>query len=452
MKTQCVNEMEEMPIPKLSVKISLPMVISMLSIALYGFVDTMFIAKISENALTAVSLVYPIQNIITAIALGTGIGLNSLLARTLGEKNESKTQKIILNGILLTIIIWILVAGIFGITAKSILQFFSANSEIVSLGLSYFYILAIFSIGTLFQIITEKILEAYGKSKESMVVQIVGTVINLILDPIFIFGLFGFPKLGMAGAAIATVTGQIIGMMIGIICIKKYNLLKLKISKENLKLDKGIIKEIYQVGLPTMVYEMVTSFILLWINKILITFSSLAVSVWGVYTKIETFVHITIYGLNYGMIPIIAYNYGAKRIDRVKECIKFFIKLGLVVTAIGTVIVFSLPTQLMNIFDVSEATINLGIPAFRILSIGFVFAGISFCVSAIFQALGNAKYSLIIKLLRKIIVSMPIIYIFKNIFGLNTIWVAFTIAEIVTMIASVLLYKKYSTKEFLIQK
>lgn len=446
MENNKANEMETMKIPKLAIKTSLPMIISMISIALYGIVDTIFVSNLSENALTSISLAYPIQNIITGIGLGTGIGLNSLLARTLGEKKEAKVQKTIFNGILLTFFSWIIMAIISAVSIKPFLMYFTKDAELISLGSSYLYIISIFSIGTLFQITTEKILEAYGKAKESMIIQISGSVINLILDPILIYGMLGFPKLGIKGAAIATIIGQLIGMLIGVFYIKKYKLITLKISKENLKLDKEIVKNIYKVGIPTMALEIISSIIILLLNKVLIDFSTLAVSVWGVYGKVDKFVLITIYGLNYGMIPIIAYNYGAKRKDRVMEAIKFFLKLGLIVTAVGTIVVMVFPVQILNTFEVSKETIKIGIPAFRILSSGFMFASVNMILAASFQAFGNATYSLIIKLLRKIIITLPLIYIFKEIFGITGVWCSFIIAEIVTMIISIILFKKTYNK------
>lgn len=446
MENKQINEMEEMNIPKLAIKTSLPMIISMISIALYGIVDTIFVSNISEKALTAITLSYPIQNIITGIGLGTGIGLNSLLARSLGEKKQEKVKKIISNSILLTFLTWIIIAIISVLGIKPFLKYFSNDTKIIEFGASYLYIITIFSIGTLFQITIEKILEAYGKTKESMIVQISGSVINLILDPILIYGFLFVPAFGITGAAVATIIGQILGMLIGILYIRKFNIIEFNFSKINTKLDKEIVKEIYKVGIPTMILEITTSFIILLVNKVLIEFSDLAVSVWGIYTKVEKFVLIIIYGLNYGMIPIIAYNYGAKRNDRIKETTEFFLKIALIITIIGTLIVSIFPTEILKVFDVSKETIKIGVVAFRILSLGFVFASVSLVLSAIFQAFGNATYSLIIKLLRKIIIAVPIIVIFKNIVGMNIIWIAFTVAEILTMIISIIMYKKIIKK------
>ena len=279
-----------------------------------------------------------------------------------------------------------------------------------------------------------------------MIVQIVGSAINLALDPILIYGFLFVPAFGIAGAAVATVVGQIIGMIIGIYYIKKYKLVELSFNRENIKLDKEIVKNIYKVGIPTMILEIISSFIILFVNKILIVFSSLAVAVWGVYTKVEKFVLIIIYGLNYGMIPILGYNFGAKKIDRVKEIIEYFLKLGISVTIVSTIIVCTFTAQILNVFGVSSETVEIGKVAFRILSIGFVFASVSMMLSATFQALGNATYSLIIKLSRKLIIAVPIIIIFKNIVGMNIIWIAFTIAEIITMFISIIMFKNISKK------
>lgn len=435
------NEMESMSIPKLGLKISIPMVISMISIALYEIVDTMFISNISNEALTTISLSIPIIAIITAIGLGTGIGVNSILAKTLGEKNNEKASKIISTGVILTIISWLVIVliSIFGI--KVFFEFFTDNEEIKILGNEYLKIISIFSIGSLFQILFEKILEAYGKSKSSMIVQFSGAIINLILDPIFIFGFLNIPALGIKGAAISTVTGQCFGMMLGICILLKNKIIKLK-EMINIKIEKIIVKDIYKVGFPTMVLEAVSSFISLILNKILITFSESAVSVWGIYNQLQKFVIIIVYGLNYGMIPIVAYNWGAKKKERVKNSIKFFLKLAVGVVIIGELIFLIIPEQIISLYNVTDEILKIGVPAFRILSIGFIFAGISLVLSASFQAFGNGTYSLIVNISRKIIIVLPLIFLLRNILGMYAIWISFTIAEVITMVVAMVLYKK----------
>ena len=433
------NDMETMKISKLAFKISIPMVISMISIALYGIVDTMFISKIGNDALTAVALSIPIQSIITAIALGTAIGLNALLAKTLGEKNEDKTKNIIQIGFVLTIIAGIIVAIASKLGLKTFFSLFTQNEDIKNLGYNYLSIISMFSIFSLYQILFEKILEAYGKTKSSMIVQFTGAIINLILDPILIFGYFGMPKLGIAGAAISSVIGQSIGMIIGLIIILKNKIIRLN-ELLKIKMDKSILKDIYKVGIPTMILESVSSFITLILNRVLGDYSDNAISVWGIYGQLQKFVIIIVYGFNYGMIPIIAYNWGAKNKDRILEAIKVFIKISIVVTVIGQLIFLIGTKQIIQIYNVSEDVLNIAIPAFRILSIGFIFAGISLTLSATFQAFGNGLYSLIVNLSRQIIFTLPFIILLKSLIGANGIWISFTLAEVITTIIAIVLY------------
>lgn len=438
---QVSNEMETMPIKKLAIKISIPMVISMISISLYGIVDTMFISKINSDALTVASLSIPIQSIITAIALGTGIGVNSILAKTLGEKNIEKSKSIIKHGITLTFFSWIiiLISCLLGLNA--FFEIFTKNEVIQKLGHNYLSIVGAISIGSLYQILFEKILEAYGKTKASMIVQFSGAIINLILDPILIFGYFNMPALGIKGAAISTVIGQFTGMFIGISIILKEKIISVK-NIFNVKFEKDIIKDIYKVGFPTMILEAVTSFITLILNKILSEFSEDAISVWGIYCQLQKFVIIIVYGFNYGMIPIIAYNWGAKNKKRIEESISFFLKIAVGVTLVGQMIFLLLTKQIIQIYDVSEELLKIAIPAFRILSLGFVFAGISLVFSATFQAFGNGVYSLIVNMSRQLIFSLPLILILKNILGINGIWTSFILAEFITMIIAIILHKR----------
>ena len=430
------NDMETMPINKLAFKISIPMVISMISIALYGIVDTVFISKISNNALTASALSIPVQSIITAIALGTSIGLNALLAKTLGEKNENKTKSIIKFGFIVTFISWVVIVIASKLSLHSFFGLFTQNENIKKMGYNYLSIISLFSIWSLYQILFEKILEAYGKTKSSMIIQFGGAIINLILDPILIFGYFGIPALGISGAAISSVIGQFIGMMIGMIIILKDNIFTLN-ELLKVKIEKSIFKDIYKVGLPTMILESVASFITLILNKVLGEFSDNAISVWGIYCQLQKFVIIIVYGFNYGMIPIIAYNWGAKNKQRVFETIKTFLKISVGVTLIGELVFLLGTKQIIQIYNVPDDIFNVAIPAFRILAIGFIFAGISLTLSATFQAFGNG---LIVNLSRQIIFTLPFIILLKKLIGINGIWISFTIAEIFTMIIAIILY------------
>ena len=440
------QDMEQMKIPNLAWKISFPMIISMISIALYGIVDAIFVSKTGDNALTAISLAYPIQNIITAIALGLAIGVNSLLSRTLGEKDFIKCKKIITNGVKLTFISWVLIAIISTLFCKQVFYFFTNNNEIIGLGTIYIRILAIFSFGSLFQITFEKVLEANGKTKDSMLIQIIGAVVNLVLDPILILGISNFKGLGIKGAAIATILGQIIGMIYGLyLIVKKYEFITFEDLKI-IKLEKEIVKNIYKVGLPTTILEIVTSMITFILNKILITLDDSAVDVWGMYERVQKFVYIIIYGLNYGMIPIVGYNLGAGKKQRVKDAIKFFICASIGVTFVGTVVFVLLPSSLVQMFTSSSKTIMLGTEAFRILGIGLICGGVSLVLSASFQSFGEGTYSLIITMCRKVVITLPIIFILKYTFGISIVWWAVSIAEIFTMLISIFLFNKAKRK------
>lgn len=275
-----------------------------------------------------------------------------------------------------------------------------------------------------------------------MYVQIIGAVINLILDPIFIFGFLFIKPMGIKGAAIATILGQIVGMTYGIYLVFfKYKMFILSDLK-NIKIENSIVKDIYKVGFPTTLLEIVTSMIVFIFNKILIDFGDSAVDIWGIYERVQKFVLITIYGLNYGMIPIVGYNLGAKNYDRVKNTIKYFLKISIAITAIGTIIFMIFPAILVGWFTKTEVTINMGIEAFRVLGIGLVFAGVSLVLSATFQSFGNGSYSLIITMCRKIVITLPIVYLLKNIFGVSIFWWAVSIAEVITMMMSIILFRK----------
>ena len=302
MKKSIEEYVETMDIKKAAWEISIPMVISMISLALYGIVDTIFVSNLGESALNAISLSYPIQNIITALGLGIAIGLNVVLSKSIGEKNKEKSNKIIVNGIILSALAWIIVAVLALFGTESFLKFFTKDTELINLGVVYLKITSVLSVGILFEILFEKVLEAYGKTKESMILQMSGAIINLVLDPILIYGFLGAPKLGIQGAAIATVIGQISGMLIGIFLILKNKIVNTSIFKQ-MKADFETMKSILYVGIPTMLMEALSSFIILLLNKILIGISETAVSVWGIYVKVEKFVFIIIHGFDYGMMP-----------------------------------------------------------------------------------------------------------------------------------------------------
>ncbi len=414
MKKSIEEYVETMDVKKAAWEISIPMVISMISLALYGIVDTIFVSNLGESALNAISLSYPIQNIITALGLGIAIGLNVVLSKSIGEKNKEKSNKIIVNGIILSAFAWIIVAVLALFGTESFLKFFTKDTELINLGVVYLKITSVLSVGILFEILFEKVLEAYGKTKESMILQMSGAIINLVLDPILIYGFLGAPKLGIQGAAIATVIGQISGMLIGIFLILKNKIVNTSIFKQ-MKADFETMKSILYVGIPTMLMEALSSFIILLLNKILIGISETAVSVWGIYVKVEKFVFIIIHGFDYGMMPMLGYSIGAKKQDKIKDIIHYFYKLALAISIIGMLLFMLLPKVMIGWFGVSNETLQIGIVAFRILAIGFIFQATSTVLSAVFQSFEKASYSLIISLLRKIVIAIPIILNKKSI-------------------------------------
>ena len=438
--------MGEEKISKLAFKLSIPMIISMISMAIYNIVDTIFVSGIGENALTAVSLSFPIQVIISAIGLGSGIGINSLLAKMLGKKDEKTSKNIIFTSLLSGIICFLLVILIFN---KNVLikffELFTCNKEILNLGYNYLRIIVIFSFTTIFSNIFNKILEAYGKAKLSMISQFIGIITNIILDPLLIYGVNGCFSFGIKGAAYATIIGSALGMifsLFSIICLKDIYKPKLNECYINFKL----FTKIYKVGLPSIILESVAPITTIVLNNILIKFSEDAVTLYGLYYKTQSFIFMIISGLNYGMIPIVAFNYGANKKERVLEAIKLFSKISFIVTAIGTLIFAVFAKNILGIFNVSENILMIGEIAFRILCIGFIFAGQCF-ISSVFQALGNGKESLIIFLIRKVIVPFLFIYFSIDILGLNAVWISFTLAEIIAFIIAEVMYKNKKKKD-----
>ena len=433
------NKMETMNMKKLAINMSLPMIISMIALALYNIVDSIFVSRISQDALTALSLVAPVQSIMIAITLGTGVGINSLVSRKLGEKKKDEVNKALGNGISLIILSWVLVAILGAIITKWFMAIFTEDTKIIELGSNYLSICMIFSIGMFLQIAFEKIMESLGKATASMIIQFSGAIINLILDPILIFGFGIIPALGVIGAAIATVTGQIICMVIGIIYLKNE---KLGLRAIDFKLEKNTVKQIYVVGFPTIILESISAFVTLILNKILILFSEVAIPVWGIYNKVQSFLFMIVYGLNNGMIPIIGYNYGAKNKSRIKEALKVFLVLSETVMFIGMIIFLIFADNILLLFDASEEMLAIGSTALRTLSLGFMFAGVSIILSGVFQATGKGKYSLTVFILRQLSINLPLLYLIGKYININFMWSAFVFSELLAMIISIIFINK----------
>lgn len=428
--------MGTMPVNKLLVTMSLPMVVSMLVQALYNVVDSIFVARINENALTAVSLAFPIQSLMIAVAAGTCVGINAVLSRSLGEKDYDKVNKSACNGIILmglSYIIFLLI-GIFGTAAFYKSQ--TDDMEIVQFGIDYLTVICCCSFGIFTQFTFEKLLQATGKTFYTMITQGIGAIVNLILDPILIFGYFGLPEMGVRGAAVATVIGQVIA---GILAIY-FNYAKneeVKIHREGLKLEGAIVKQIYMIGIPSMIMQAIGSVMTYGMNRILISFTSTATAVFGVYFKLQSFVFMPIFGMNNGLVPILAYNYGAGKKERFLTAVKLGIMYAVIMMMIGLLIFNTIPAKLLSMFDASETMIEIGVPALRTISISYLFAGFSIICITVFQALGCAVYSMIISIARQLIVLLPAAYLLSLAGNVNYVWWAFPIAEVASLCLTV---------------
>lgn len=435
------NRMGTMPVNKLLLSMSVPIMISMLIQALYNIVDSMFVAQISENALTAVSLAFPIQNLMIAISTGTGVGVNAYLSKSLGEKKFDNANKAAMNGIFLAFMSF-LVFAIFGLFFTNIYYKSQTSiNEIIDYGNLYLSIVSIFSCGIFGQIICERLLQATGKTIYSMISQGTGAIVNIILDPILIFGLFGMPKLGVAGAAYATIIGQTVAFIIGIVLNLKKNH-EIKINIKGFRPDLKTIKIIYAVGIPSIIMSSITSVMTFALNKILIIYTPTATAVFGIYFKLQSFVYMPILGMNNGIVPIVAYNFGAKNKNRLIKTIKLSIIYAVSIMLVGLVIFQLFSKELLMLFNASSEMINIGVPALKIISISFLFGGFTIIVLTVLQALGHGILSLLIAFARQLIVIIPVAYILGKMFGLNAIWLSFPIAEIVSVILSFIFLKK----------
>ena len=435
------NKMGTMPVNKLLISMSLPMIISMLVQAMYNIVDSVFVAQISENALTAVSLAFPLQNLMIAFAGGTAVGVNALLSRSLGEKNQDHVNQTAVN----SVFIFLVTAVIFMIAGLTLSNLFfnvqTTNTEIVNAGTQYSMIVVGCSIGLFCQFLFERLLQAIGRTLFTMVTQGLGAIINIILDPIFIFGLCGFPKMGVAGAALATITGQIIACLLALFFNLKFNH-DIHFKFKRFRPNAHIVKQIYSVGIPSIIMQSIGSVMTFGMNTILITFSTTATAVFGVYFKLQSFVFMPVFGLNNGMIPIIAYNLGAKQKKRMFDTIKLAMIYATGMMIIGVIFFETIPQTLLGFFNASEAMIKIGTPALRIIAIHFIFAGFSIVCSATFQAVGKGTYSLLTSLIRQLLVLLPCAYVLSLTGNLDLIWLCFPIAEIFSAVTSFILMKR----------
>ena len=436
------NKMGVQPVGRLLAGMAIPMMISMLVQALYNVVDSVFVSRISENAFNAVGLAFPLQNLMIAVGAGTAVGINALLSRSLGEKKQDMADRAAGTGIFLSLCSAVVFALI-GIFLSR--PFFMAQAktvpEIVEMGTAYTRICLGLSVGLFCQFCFERLLQSTGRTMLSMVTQLIGAIINIILDPVFIFGLCGMPKMGVTGAAVATVLGQFVGALLAILLNLKYNP-EIRIRLRLIRWDKPVVREIYRVGVPSIVMQSIGSVMTFGMNKILFVFTPTATAVFGAYFKIQSFIFMPVFGLNNGMLPIISYNYGAARMDRVKRTVRLTICTAVCIMTVGFAVFQLAPATLLTLFDASAEMTAIGVPALRIISISFLLAGFCIIAGSVCQAIGTPLYSMMVSICRQLVVLLPAAWLLAQSGRLELVWWSFPIAEIASFTLSAIFLRR----------
>ena len=435
------NKMGTMPVNRLLLSMAIPIMVSMIVQAFYNVVDSIYVAKLSENALTAVSMAFPVQNFMIAMGSGIGVGTNAVLSRCLGERKQEAADKTAMQGILLNGISF-LIFLLFGIFGAGIFMKSQTNiAEIYEGGTEYIRICSVLSIGIFAQLTFERLLQSTGRTLYTMFTQTTGAVINIILDPILIFGLLGAPKLGVAGAAYETVTGQCVaGFMALVLNLKTNPDINFRLS--NIIPDFGVIKRILEIGIPSVLMISIGSIMTYAMNKILIVFTPTAVAVFGVYFKLQSFVFMPIFGLNNGMVPILAYNYGARRTDRIHKTIKLSVIYAVGIMLAGLIIFEVIPDKLLLLFNASDDMLSIGVHALRVVCLSYIFAGFCIITSSVCQAFGHGVYSLYIAVVRQIVVLVPSAFVLARLGGLSSVWWSFPVAETAAVLMSIFFLKR----------
>lgn len=433
------NRMGTEHIPSLLMKMALPMMLSMLVQALYNVVDSIFVAKISEDALTALSVAFPLQNLMIAFATGLGVGINSLLSRALGEKDQKKADAAAGNGLFLELCAALLFVFIGFVLGPAFVRSQTSSAIVADHGITYVRICIGMGAFCFIAIFYERMLQATGKTHLAMIGQLVGALINIIFDPILIFGLLGFPKLGVAGAAIATVFGQFCGAMVALAIHQKKNR-EIRITLSGLRPRSFTVRTILSVGVPSIIMGSIGSVMTYCVNRILDGFSSTAVAVFGVYFKLQSFFFMPVFGLNNAMVPLIAYNYGARRPARMKQTIRWAIIYACSIMAVGLLLMQLMPDVFLRLFDASDDMLRIGVPALRTISLAFVGAGYAIVLSSTFQALGKGLYSMFVSIARQLVVLVPAAWLLSRTGQLSAVWWAFPIAELMSALVSTLFF------------
>ena len=436
------NKMGVMPIGRLLAGMAVPMMISMLVQAFYNVVDSIFVAQLSEDALNAVSLAFPLQNLMIAVGAGTAVGINALLSRSLGEKNQTMADRAANTGIFLSLCSFVVFALIGVLFSRTFFEIQAAGEPIiVEYGTEYATICLGLSIGIFSQFCFERLLQSTGRTTLAMVTQLTGAVINIIMDPILIFGYFGFPRMEVAGAAAATVLGQIVAAIMAVVMNLKCNP-AVNIRLREIRWNGHVAGEIYRVGFPSIVMQSIGSVMVFGMNKILFGFTKTATAVFGAYFKLQSFIFMPVFGLNNGMVPIVAYNFGAGRMDRVKKTVKLAVCTAVAIMAVGLAIFQLAPELLLSFFDASEEMLEIGSVALRIISLSFLLAGFCIIAGSVCQAIGNPFYSLIVAVARQLVVLLPVAWLLSRSGRLELVWVAFPVAELMSLTLSAIFLRR----------
>ena len=436
------NKMGVLPVGRLLASMAIPMMISMLVQALYNVVDSVFVAQISEDALNAVSLAFPLQNLMIAVGAGTAVGINALLSRSLGEKNQAMADRAANTGIFLSLCSFVVFAliGLF-LSRPFFLAQAAGEDVIVNYGTQYATICLGCSIGVFCQFCFERLLQSTGRTFFAMCTQLVGALINIVLDPILIFGLLGAPRLEVAGAAVATVAGQLVAAILALILNLRCNP-DVHIHPRQVRWDGRVVREIYRVGFPSIVMQSIGSVMVFGMNKILFSFTKTATAVFGAYFKLQSFVFMPVFGLNNGMVPIVSYNYGARKRKRLVDTVKFSALLAVAIMLVGLVVIQLFPANILGLFEASPDMLAIGVPALRIISLCFVFAGFSIICSSTFQALGNGLLSMMISIVRQLLILLPAAFFLSLSGSVTAVWWAFPIAELASLALCVIFLRR----------
>ena len=437
------TRMGTMPVRPLLLRMAWPMMLSMLIQALYNLVDSMFVSRLSGEAFQALSLAYPVQMFMVAVCVGAGVGLNALLSKRLGQGERTEAKAVALNGIFLYLLCYLLFLSFSLFLARPFMAFFTADSAILSAGRTYLTIVTGVSVGMTMQFATERILLACGDPVGPMVIQGVGAVVNLIMDPILIFGLGPFPALGVAGAAIATVMGQWTGMAVGFLLLRR--LRRFPLSPKGFRPRGDILAELCRIGIPAAAMQSLSSVMTLGLNKIMALYDPNAVFILGAYFKLQTFLIMPVSGLTNGLTPLVSFNYGARSRERILALTRFALALGAAIMAVGTILLLLIPGPLLGLFGADQAVLDSGIPALRWIAAGLIFSGLSMVLCAVFQALGAAMTSLVISLLRQVVLILPASYLL-GLVQVRLIWASFPLAEVLAFLAALVLFRRIQRK------